>query len=57
MSVDLLGLFLYAKKAINEIWRLTLRRMLTQLLELNSLYETLHLSKIINRPYKSVHYF
>ena len=49
MSVDLLanrkylyeisGIFVYAKNAINAIWRLTLRLMLAHALELKFLYK------------------
>ena len=31
---EVLGLFVYAKNAINVIWRLTLRHVLTELLKL-----------------------
>ena len=76
MSVDLLatwkhlnensGIFVYVKNAINPILRLTLRRMLTQSLELKFLYENrcvcpklqiciTHLRTTFDRPQRTKH--
>ena len=45
---EIFGLFVYAQIAINAIWRLTLRHVLKESLELKFGAETLHSSYIIN---------
>ena len=41
---EILRCFVYAQNAINDIWRLTLRHVLTESLDLDFCAKTLHLS-------------
>ena len=47
---EIFGYFAYAQNAINAIWRLTLRHVLTEPLELKMLYENIEL--VLNNKYK-----
>ena len=49
LKTIILGLFVYAKNVINTIWRLTLRHVLTESLELKFMCE--NIAFVLNNKY------